>query len=463
MSAQTPSAGNTAATPDHDMLTGPVVRTFWKYCLPWSLSMVATGSATIVDGIFVGRCAGAMPLAAVNLVTPVWSLISGLGIMLATGGSVRCGRYMGEGDLRGASAMLIKTMAAMLLLTVAVCGAAFAGRNWLLDFLGADAALRPYSADYLTVLLLFGPVFPLSFALSYFIRVDRRPVLASVGMALCAVFNIGFDALFVGVWGMGVRGAALATGLAYALPCLVLASHFVSRKSSYVWLRPKAWGKWGEILYAAWNGASEFVNEISAGIVILLFNRILMDRLGGYGVAAFTVVNYATLMGMTLFYGIGDSLAPIISVNRGARAYGRVKAFRRTALISVMTLGAGFFTFLSLAPELLTELFLPAAPEASAITLAFIHACRWAFLFSGLNMVLASSFTGMQWANSSMLVAVSRSFVLPVLMLALLPRLLGADGIFYASTVAEALTLVLAVGLFAFGQARFNRWEAAAR
>lgn len=461
MNVQTPSAGNTAATPDHDMLTGPVVRTFWRYCLPWSLSMVATGSATIVDGIFVGRCVGAMPLAAVNLVTPVWSLISGLGIMLATGGSVRCGRYMGEGDLRGASAMLIKTMAVMLLLTVAVCGAAFAGRNWLLDFLGADAALRPYSADYMSMLLLFGPVFPLSFALSYFIRVDRRPMLASVGMALCAVFNIVFDALFVGMWGMGVRGAALATGMAYSLPCLVLASHFVSSKSSYVWLRPTAWGKWGEILYAAWNGASEFINEISAGIVILLFNRILMDRLGGYGVAAFTVVNYATLMGMTLFYGIGDSLAPIISVNRGARAYERVKAFRRTALLSVLTLGVGFFTFLSLAPELLIELFLPAAPEAAAITMAFIHACRWAFLFSGLNMVLASSFTGMQWANSSMLVAVSRSFVLPVLMLALLPRMLGADGIFYASTVAEALTLALAVGLFAFGQARFNRWSAA--
>lgn len=446
-------------TPDHDMLTGPVVRTFWKYCLPWALSMVATGSATIVDGIFVGRCAGAMPLAAVNLVTPVWSLVSGLGIMLATGGSVRCGRYMGEGNIRAASAVMFKTMAVMLLLTLAVCGAAFAGRGWLLDFLGADAALRPYSSDYLTVLLLFGPVFPLCFALSYFIRVDRRPVLASLGMTLCAAFNIGFDALFVGLWGMGVRGAALATGLAYTLPCLLLASHFASRKSSYLWLRPAAWGKWGEILFAAWNGASEFVNEISAGIVILLFNRILMDRLGANGVAAFTVVNYATLMGMTLFYGIGDSLAPIISVNRGARAFARVAAFRRTALSVVLILGVGFFSFLSLAPGLLTTLFLPAAPEAAAITLAFIHACRWAFLFSGLNMVLASFFTGMQWANCSMMVAVSRSFALPVVMLALLPRLLGADGIFYATPVSEALTLMLAAGLFFFSQKRFTRRE----
>ena len=72
---------------EHDMLSGPVARTFARYSLPWVLSMVATGSATIVDGIFVGRYAGAMSLAGVNLVVPAWSFVSGLGIMLATGGS----------------------------------------------------------------------------------------------------------------------------------------------------------------------------------------------------------------------------------------------------------------------------------------------------------------------------------------------------------------------------------------
>lgn len=442
---------------EHDMLSGPVVRTFARYSLPWALSMVATGSATIVDGIFVGRFAGALSLAAVNLVVPAWSLVSGLGVMLATGGSVRAGRHMGEGHPDRASAVLIKTMLVLITLTVLVCGAAFVLRDPFLDFLGADATLRPYSADYLTVLLLFGPVFPLSFALTYFIRVDGRPVLASVGMGLSAALNVAFDALLVGAWGMGVRGAALATGLAYTLPCLLLASHFVSRRSTYRWLPPRAWGRWREILFTAWNGGSEFINEISAGIVILLFNRILIGRLGPDGVAAFTVVNYATLMGLTLFYGIGDSLAPIISVNRGARAHARVTAFLRVALIGVLSLGVGFFAFLSLAPQALTALFLPDAPAASALTLTFLHACRWAFLFSGVNMVLASTFTGMQWATSSMLVAASRSFALPVVMLALLPRWLGDIGIFYATTVSEALTLLLAVGLFLLCRCRDRR------
>ena len=356
---------------EHDMLSGPVARTFARYSLPWVLSMVATGSATIMDGIFVGRYAGAMSLAGVNLVVPAWSFVSGLGIMLATGGSVRAGRHMGEGNRERASAVLIKTMLALMVLTVLICGAAFILRGPFLDFLGADEALRPYSSDYLTVLLLFGPVFPLCYALSYFIRVHGRPVLAGVGMGLCAALNVALDALLVGVWGMGVRGAALATGLAYALPCLILASHFFSRRSSYRLLPPRAWGRWSEVLFTGWNGASEFINEISAGIVILLFNRILISRLGPDGVAAFTVVNYATLLGLTMFYGIGDSLAPIISVNRGARDRARVSAFLRTALVAVVTLGVGFFVFLSLGPHLLTALFLPDAPAASALTLSF--------------------------------------------------------------------------------------------
>lgn len=440
------------ARPDHDMLTGPVVRTFWKYCLPWSLSMVASGSATVVDGIFIGRYAGAMPLASVNLIAPAFSLIAGVGVMFSTGGSVRCGKYMGEGNMQAASAMLVKTLIVLAVVISSICVAGFIWQDNLLNFLGTDDVLRPHSARYLRTLLYFFPVFPLCYALSYFVRLDQRPALASGGLMLCAGLNILLDALFVAHWKMGVYGAALATGLAYSIPSLLFVSHFFSKRCSYV--RPKKLGSWDEVAYATWNGASEFVNEVSAGIIILLFNLILMERMGGHGVAAFTVVSYITMMGVMLCYGIGDSLAPIISVNRGARAYGRMNAFLATALVSVFILGVVFFTFLTLAPGVLATLFLPGEMEATAITLTFIHACRWSFLFIGLNMVLASNFTGLQWATSSMLVAVSRSFLLPIAMVYLLPGFLGDNGIFFATSVAESLAFLVAVGLLLFGRSR---------
>ena len=74
------------------MLHGPLVRTFLRYCIPWTLAMLLQSSAAIVDGFFVGRYVGAMSLAALNLVMPMFSLFFGVGVMLASGGAVRAGR-----------------------------------------------------------------------------------------------------------------------------------------------------------------------------------------------------------------------------------------------------------------------------------------------------------------------------------------------------------------------------------
>lgn len=438
-----------------DILNGPVGKTYLRYSVPWALSMVATGSAAVVDSIFVGRFAGAAALAAVNLAVPAWSLISGLGFMLVTGGSVRSGRYMGEGRREEASAMCVKTFMALAAVMLLVCGTMYLRLGDVLDILGAGdegSELRGLCREYLSTVLLFCPVFPVSYGMSYFIRVDGRPLLASAGLGVAALCNILLDALLVGYAGMGVRGAALATGLAYLISCFVLVGHFFSARSRYV--LPGRLGGWREVFLAAWNGASEFVNEMSAGLIVLLFNLILMDRMGSYGVASFTVVASSSLLGMSLFYGVGDSLAPLVSVNRGARNFARMDAFLRAALFTSCGLGLVLFSLLTMFPGCLADFFLPGDAEAAGIARSFVLAWRWVFLIAGLNMALASYFTGRQWALSSMLVAASRSFVLPLIMLVVLPRLFGDWGIFYATSTAEALTFCLALGLLICGRRR---------
>ena len=446
-------SGNTSEARE-DMIAGPVGKTFLRYGVPWALSMVATGSAAVVDGIFVGRFAGAQALAAVNLAAPIWCLVSGLGFTLVTGGSVLAGRYMGEGRYEEASALCIKIFMTLLALIALTCGIMYARLEDVLTFLGAGdgGKLRGLCREYLEIVLLCCPVFPLSYGLSYFIRVDGRPLLASAGPGIAAGCNILLDALLVGYAGMSVRGAALATVLAYLAACLALIGHFFSARSRYI--RPRRLGGWKEVLGAAWNGASEFVNEVSTGFIVLLFNLMLMESVGSNGVAAFTVVAAASLLGMNLLYGIGDSLAPLVSVNRGAKNFVRMDAFLRAALITAFGTGFAFFLVLTCFPEALADLFLPGDRETAHIARSFVLAWRWVFPLAALNMVLASYFTGRQWAASSMLVAASRSFVLPLIMLVVLPRLLGDQGIFYATSAAEGLTLCLAAALFWLGRRR---------
>lgn len=195
-----------------------------RYSVPWALSMVATGSAAVVDGISWGVLPGQCALAAVNLAVPAWSLVSGMGFMLVTGGSVRSGRYMGEGRPEEASAMCIKTFMALAAVMLLVCGVMYLRLDDVLDILGAggDAnELRALCREYLSTVLLFCPVFPLSYGMSYFIRVDGRPLLASAGLGAAALCNIMLDALLVGLCrhGRARRGPGHGAGLPALLPC----------------------------------------------------------------------------------------------------------------------------------------------------------------------------------------------------------------------------------------------------
>lgn len=431
------------------MLAGGIVSTYLRYSLPWTFSMLMAGSAAIVDGLFIGRYSGSTALASINMVIPVLTMLGGLGVMLSAGGSAITGNYMGKG-LRGeASAMLVKTMLAIVVISLAFCSLAWIFLDSLLDFLGASGDLRGFCADYLRALLPFCPFFPISLALSYFVRLDNRPVLASMGFVLAAAFNVILDAWLIAVLRLGLKGAALATGMSYGLSCLLFCWHFLSPKCGYI--RPKHLGKLRELIPAAWNGLSEFVNETSAGIVIFLFNMKLMEYMGVAGVAAFTATGYVMMLGGMLSYGFADSLAPIISVNNGAREFGRMKAFLYCAAIVISGIGVAMTIAVWIWPELIARLFLPNDEAGRQIAVEFLEAVKWQFPFMGINMMLASYFTGRLWAASSFIVASCRSLVLPVLLVFMLPALAGMEAIYYVTVVTEIITLVAAIALFARG------------
>lgn len=284
------------------MLHGPLVRTFLRYCIPWTLAMLLQSSAAIVDGFFVGRYVGAMSLAALNLVMPMFSLFFGVGVMLASGGAVRAGKYLGEKRPEAASAIFTKTMLSLLLVGLAASAGMLLFSGELVRFLGADEELRGPAEAYLRGLMFFGPMIPCGLALSYFVRVNGKPALASVGLMLSALINIVLDAVFIPVFGMGVEGAAYATGIAYTITTGVLCLHFFTPEAKCRFTR--AIGAWKEVGQACWNGVSELINETSIGLVILFINWILLARIGSYGVAAFTIINYAAWFGASVSYAI---------------------------------------------------------------------------------------------------------------------------------------------------------------
>ncbi len=429
-----------------DPLVGRIFPVFSYYAVPSVLGMVAVSSAFIVDGFFIGNYVGSRALAAVNLTLPVNSMLIGIALMLSIGGSVRCGRYLGQGNLRSASINFSYTMAAIVLfsLVITVLGTVFI--KPLTMMLGAGQSLAEPVSQYLFIIILF-TLFQLSgLCLSFFIRVDGYPVLASFVLVGGSILNIILDWFLVVQFDMGLRGAALATGISHTIGLFLLLFSFAFIKSRFRIEFDKS--GWAEVVKNAANGFSEFANELSVGIVILLFNWVIMQKLGEDGLAAFTIINYAIFFVLMVCYAISESIQPIISKNYGALNAKRIHSFLKTASCTVLIIGITMSILMFFFSEKLVGFFLEKGDENVA-DLTVMYACYvWpVFLFSGLNIVFSSYLTAMQKPIPSAVIALSRSLILPILLLMILPVFFGDIGIFMAIPLAEVVALAIAVFL----------------
>jgi Na+-driven multidrug efflux pump len=432
-----------------EVLAGSVPAVFARYAIPEIAAMLALSSAGLIDAIFLGNYAGAEALAAVNLSVPLWSLVFGLGLMIAVGGSVVCGKLLGEQQLRAANEIFTKTVVATLAVSLffsVVLGLFLV--DWLVGALGAtEPRLAEPLTTYVTIMLWFAPVLMLQTVLFYFVRLDGQPVFAALALVLGAVVNIALDWLLIVRYEQGILGAALATATAGSASALVLLPHFFGRRSRLEFRGSLT--QWGGFGRACMNGASEFANEASIGITTFLFNWVMVTRMGVEGVAALTIIGYLLFAGLMLSYAISDSLQPVISQNFGARLEGRIMAFLRIASSVIVLLSLTMISLIQFFPEALAGVFLDEGDEGTAaIAVRFLSYLWPAFLFNGLNILISGYLTSMQKPVQSAFIAFSRSFALPAGLLLLLPIWLGDTGIYLTLPLAEAFTFVLSLTFF---------------
>ncbi len=446
-----------AISQDANMLHGPVVKTFFRYSLPWTLSFLFMSSAGIVDGIFVGQYIGSFALAALNIIWPLYSLLMGINIALAAGGAVRCAAYLAKGQDLAAQGIFTKCLCSMFVFSLFVIIPCTFYPADVAAMLGADASIMQYAVTYLRTAAFFFPSLLLAFTLSYFLRVDERPNLAAFGLILTAFINMLLDYIFIAHWNMGVHGAALATGMSYSAALFVyILGYFLSPKKRRLYLVRNA-GKWNEIGKAMWNGISEMINEMSTGTVIIVINITIMQILGARGVAAFTVINYINWFCLVLSFGLSDSLSPLVSANHACKLHRRSYAFFKTACSSVFCIGFFCFLIMSFFPELLVELFLPKDDDSTELALEFMNYSRFMFLFCGINIVLTAYFTGLMQAANSAIIAILRTLIFPIPLIIILSKSLYFKGIALALPLSEALTLILGSYIFLKVQAAILR------
>ena len=419
---------------------------FWQYSIPTVAAMLFLGVNTIVDGLFVGRYIGADALAAVNIAMPFSSFLLAFSIVIGIGAQSLIGRKLGEGS--GKEANHVFTTALILAGGIAFV---FAGLGVLFSepiayVLGSSEKLMPLVSSYISYLGLFLPCLALMMVLDYALKTVAMPVYAMWALVVAVISHMALNWLFIAVLDFGIQGAAIATGIAFAVAFIMAALPFLR---SHSMLKPFA-GSWSQasaksILY---HGASEGVTELGTGVTTFLFNLTLMRYVGEMGVAAFTLISYLAFIGNNVLLGLSDGVGAIISYNYGSCQMKRVKKALQLVAASAGVIGIGMFAAIFIFAGDVISLFLHEGNEdivRFAVYGAKLYA--FAFLVNGFNIVAAGYFTAIGNPGQAVLVALNKGVLWIVAGITILPVLFGVKGIWLTVPIAEFATLVLSGSL----------------
>ncbi|MEM9454520.1 MAG: MATE family efflux transporter [Myxococcota bacterium] len=436
---------------DNPILTGPVLRTFLYYALSSMIGLVALTTLSLVDGVFVGNFVGGEALAAITILVPCFTVLYAIALMFAIGGSVAAGAHIGGDDAEAASDVFSQTILGTVIMASTFALSSYAFDDVLYRLLGAPPELVPTVGEYFDVIRWALIVQLTTMVLYYFVRADGHPVLATTALLVGALGNIALDALFIVYFDMGLAGAAYAVVLSQIAQAAVLGRYFASpERTLYFRLVQRDWSRLHQAMF---NGVSEFINEISVGIIFLLLNHLLIARLGVDGVASFTAVNYYIYVSLMLSYGFADALHPLASQNYGARNRQRIRQILRTALACSVGLGVVLSAVLLGFRTSLTGWFFTTEEATVAADAAELVLVIWpVLLVNSTNIILSCYLTAIHQPKPSALVASLRGLVLPAALLLLLYVVYAARAgsswsFLIALPLAEWATFVVAAPL----------------
>ncbi len=430
------------------------IKSLLKFALPTIVMMLLMGLYTMVDTIFVARFVGTNALSALNIVCPMINLIVGIGTMLATGGSAIVARKMGAGETVRASQdfTLIIGAGALFGVIITVWGTALIDN--LIRGLGASGILFPYCKEYLFILLLFTPASMLQVLFQNLIVTAGCP---GFGMALgisAGAANILFDYIFMVPLQMGIKGAALGTGIGYLIPTVAGILFFTAGKGSLHFRRPVM--DISVLAGSCANGFSEMISQGAAAVTTFLFNRTMMNLLGEDGVAAITIIIYTQFLLTALYIGFSMGAAPVISYNYGKQDNGRLKkvfsiCMRFIILVSIVIFG----TAIAFGSPLVS-FFSEKGTHIYEIARRGFLIFPFSFLFSGLNIFTSATFTALSNGKLSAVLSFLRTFGLILVLLLILPEFMGVTGVWLAVPIAELLTMVVALAFLYQNKDRYH-------
>jgi len=434
---------------DEKLGSAPLGRLILGMALPAVVAQLINVIYNMVDRIYIGHIpgVGAQALTGLGLSLPVILLIQAFSALAGMGGAPQASIQLGKGNREKAERILGNCVTMLIIFAVVLTVGFYFVKKPLLYLFGASDATIVYAEDYLNIYLI-GTVFVMAYqGLNMFISCQGHARTAMVSVLIGAILNIMLDPIFIFGFGMGIKGAALATILSQGVSAVWVVSFLLSKRTGLrirlEYMRPN-WKVIGAIVAL---GISPFVMQSTESLINVVLNSGLKHYGGDLYVGALTILQSVMQLIIIPVQGFSQGTQPIISYNYGAENYERVRKTFQIALSVIWGFGAVFTAVVMLFPKVFAGMF-TSDEQLLALAAEKLPLFIAGLLVFGIQMTCQTTFMGLGKAKISLFIALWRKVILLIPLALILPRFMGVNGVYLAEPIADITSALTAGTLF---------------
>lgn len=413
-----------------------------KLSFPAAVGMIVQALYNVVDAIFVGRGVGPMGIAGIAISFPIQILIMAVSQMVGIGASSIISRSLGAKDKEKAEKTLGNAFSLSLLigLLITIFGLLFI--DFLLNAFGSTETILPFAKDYMRV-ILFGTIFTtFGMALNSVVRAEGNAKIAMWTMLIGAISNIILDPVFIFVFHMGIKGAAIATVISQFITFIWLLIYYLSGKSVMrVFIKNfKIDFFIAKETFAI--GLSSFIRQVTASLMVAILNHVLAFYGGDIAITIYGLVNRLASFALMPTFGIAQGFQPVAGFSYGAKRYDRTKQSIYLASIGASLVAFGGFLIMELFPSQLVSLF---TTDQSLInmTVTPLRLVVSMFPLVGFLSIVATLFQAIGKALQAFILSMARQIIFLIPLVLILPKFFNLPGVWYSFPIADFLTALV--------------------
>ena len=433
--------------------TAPIGKLLLKLSIPTVIAQLINMLYNVVDRIYIGHIPGegSLALTGVGVCMPIIMIVTAFAALISSGGAPRASICMGKQDNKSAEQILGNCFSLQIVVSIVLTVVLLIWNKDLLMAFGASKNTLGYATDYMHIYALGTLFVQLTLGMNAFITAQGFTTTSMVSVLIGAICNITLDPVFIFVFNMGVKGAALATVLSQAISTIWVVVFLSGKKTQlhllkkYMDLKPKIF------LPCVALGLATFIMQASESVVTVCFNSSLLHYGGDIAVGAMTILTSVMQFAMLPLQGIAQGSQPIASYNYGAKNADRVKKTFRLLVITCLTYSTLLWAAVQIIPKVFVSIFTSDA-KLVAFTAPMLKIYLGGLFLFGIQIACQITFTSLGKAVNSIIVAVVRKFVLLLPLIYIMPHIVSNPtiGVYMAEPIADIIAVLFTSVLFTF-------------